>query len=90
MIARIMRAFRPLDTSHVDAAIACASTQYRGVQVRARALRRDVSCDGAAAVMGRFSDQVRAFAGHLLRDIYDGTTSEQVPPEMTALVHRIK
>lgn len=89
MIAKIMRAFRALDTSQVDAAIACAFAQHRGVQVRARALRRDVGCDGAVDAIGRLSGQVRSFAGNLLRDVFYEPTNEDVPPDMTALVNRI-
>lgn len=44
MFAALRRAFRPLDTSQADAAIAEAERGHREVQVRARAVRMDVSC----------------------------------------------
>ena len=58
----IGRVFRPLDTSHVSAAMERLEASTHALSVRARALRMDVSCgdpDEKAAVLGALLGQTR-------------------------------
>lgn len=79
MFATIKRAFRKLDTSEADAAIALAARQHQEVRVRARALRMDVSCADPVAALGRIACAVQHHAGPVLRNLYPpphGTPAE--------------
>ncbi|MCP3735611.1 hypothetical protein M9979_12080 [Sphingomonas sp. RP10(2022)] len=89
MFARLARAFRPLDTTAVDAAIADANAQHRAVTVRARALRMSISCDGAADAIGGMATRVADGAGYLLRQVHAAPTMEPVPPAMLRLLDRL-
>lgn len=89
MFARIARAFRPLDTSAVDAAIAHANAEHRAVSVRARALRMSISCDGATDAIGSMATRVADGAGYLLRQVHAAPISEPVPPAMLRLLDRL-
>ena len=89
MWSMIARAFRPLDTSVVDAAIADANAQHRAVSVRARALRMSISCDDPEGVISRMSASVADGAGYLLRKVHGAPTMEPVPPTMLQLLDRI-
>lgn len=63
MFGRIARAFRPLDTTEVDAAIATAAKAHRDVHVRARALRMDVSCADPVAAIAALTRKVIPLGG---------------------------
>lgn len=89
MFARIARAFRPLDTSAVDAAIAQANAEHRAVSVRARALRMSIGCDGAIDAIGTMATRAADGAGYLLRQIHAAPTTEPVPPTMLRLLDRL-
>lgn len=89
MFARIARAFRPLDTSAVDAAIAQANAEHRAVSVRARALRMSISCDDPTGSIARMTASVADGAGYLLRRVHGAPISEPVPPTMLRLLDRI-
>lgn len=89
MFARIARAFRPLDTSEVDAAIAQANAEHRAVSVRARALRMSISCDDPTGTISRMTASVANGAGYLLRQVHGAPTSEPVPPTMLRILDRI-
>lgn len=89
MFARIIQAFRPLDTSAADAAIAAAASTQREVAVRARALRMDVSCGDPTAVLERMAGRLIGSAGHMLRTVYEPTTQEPLPPQMACLIRRL-
>lgn len=89
MFAAIRRAFRPLDTTEVDQAIQAAADGHRDVQVRARALRRDVSCGDPVAA-------VRAFAAPVLAAIAPASPfdkifplSADVPADMQGLLRKL-
>ena len=71
MFAMLKRAFRPLDTSAVEAAIAEAKAEQHQVRVRARALRMDISCGAPGVQVDTFMKQVTARAGAMLREIYE-------------------
>ncbi|WP_294138336.1 hypothetical protein [Sphingomonas sp.] len=89
MFARLARAFRPLDTTVVDAAIADANAQHRAVSVRARALRMSINCDDPTGAIGRMSASVADGAGYLLRCVHGAPTMEPVPPTMLRLLDQI-
>lgn len=89
VFARLARVFRPLDTSAVDAAIAEAHQQHRAVSVRARALRRSISCDDPTGAISRMTASVSDGAGYLLRRVHGAPVSEPVPPTMLRLLDRI-
>jgi hypothetical protein len=78
-ISNMRRAFSKLDTTEADAAIALAARSQRDVQVRARALRMDVSCGNPGDAIDRIAGNVMAKAGHMLRAIYH---PEPVPEDM--------
>lgn len=90
MFARIARAFRPLDTSEVDAAIAAAQRGQRDVRVRARALRMDVSCGDATAAIAIATTRMRDSAGAMLRAIFDTPLHEPVPPPLVLLLDELR
>lgn len=58
MLGKFARIFRPLDTSEFDAAMSDATAQHRAVQVRARALRMDVSCGDPEEVLRRIGSAI--------------------------------
>lgn len=89
MFARIMQAFRPLDTTEADAAIAAANRSQKDVAVRARALRMDVSCGDPAEVIERMAARVLGSAGCILRSAYEPTTHDALPPQMACLVRKL-
>ncbi len=89
-IDRIKRLFSPLDTTAVDTQFDALEASIKAKSVRARALRMDLCCGEPGVAIERMSGQVRAFAGQLLRDVFHHPLSEQVPPDMTALVDRIE
>lgn len=76
MFATLKRAFRKMDTSEVDAAIAHAGAAHQAVRVRARALRMDVGCGRPGEAIERITNAVRRNAGPVLRNLYS-------PPEST-------
>lgn len=89
MFATIRRAFRKMDTSEVDAAIAEAKAGHRGVQVRARALRRDVSCgDPVGAVRALAEPVLQALAP---RSPWDRAfkIDGHVPDDMQGLLRKL-
>lgn len=87
LFARITRAFRPLDTSELDADIAEAAAAHQQVRVRARALRMDVSCGDAAAAIGRVTVRSANQAGEFLRRLY--VVDERTPDVMHQLLGRM-
>lgn len=88
-LACFKRLFAPLDTTDVDAKLDALEASVKAKSVRARALRMDISCGDPSAAIERMTGQVRTFAGQLLRDVFHHPVSEQVPPDMKALVDRI-
>lgn len=89
MFATIRRAFRKMDTTEVDAAIAEAQAGHRGVQVRARALRRDVSCgDPIGAVRALAEPVLNAMAP---RSPWDRAfkVEARVPDELQGLLRKL-
>lgn len=66
-LQKLRRAFTHLDTTEADEAVALAARSQRDIQVRARALRMDVSCGNPADAIDRLASNVVSKAGHLLR-----------------------
>ncbi len=88
MLSTIRRAFRPLDTSDVDTAIASARAAHRDVQVRARALRRDVSCGDPIAAIRQLAEPVlAALAPQTPFDVFKADPN--TPADMAALLRKI-
>jgi hypothetical protein len=91
-LARLIRLFRPLDTSEAEAAIARLETSTKAVHVRARALRMDIGCGDP----GEISEQIRMLTGNLvhrggrvLREVFATPTREPLPAELQDLLDRL-
>lgn len=84
MLAKLKRAFSPLDTSEVDAAIERAEASHRGVYVRARALSMDVACGDAKEAVGRVVSRLGTSLTRRLQAMHhiDG----DLPADMRSLV----
>ncbi len=89
MFATLARAFRPLDTTAVDAAIAEARCEHQAVRVRARALRMSINCDDVSGTVNRMRVKVADSAGHVLRQIFSEPITEPVPPPMLRLLDKL-
>jgi hypothetical protein len=87
MMQAIMRAFRPLDTSEADEAIAAAQRAHKDVQVRARALRMDVSCGDATAILKRKGELIVQAGQTMLGRLY--SVDEVVPADMMLLLGKL-
>ena len=82
MIRRLVRLFRPLDTSAADAAIKEAEQSIHAVRVRARALRMDLSCGDPGEVIRRMAGDVRARSGAWLHRQFDAISRQPMPEDM--------
>jgi len=89
VIRRIIQAFRPLDTSHVDAAFAEATQAQKDVRVRARALRMDMSCGDPAAAIEKLSRDVRTRVAFALQAFFGSTAAEPLPSDMHAMLAKL-
>lgn len=69
MFGAIKRAFRPLDTSVVDAAICAAEAAHTRTRACARALRMDVSCGDASSAVARVVGRLGTGIERKLREL---------------------
>lgn len=86
MFDAIRRAFRPLDTTAADEAIAAAERGHRDVQVRARALRMDVGCGDPVEAIRRLTAPVDHRGGFFSRLF---CPADDTPADMKGLLGKL-
>jgi hypothetical protein len=87
MFATLKRAFSPLDTTDVDAAIAEATSAHRGVRVRARALRMDVSCSNPGDAIAVLRKGTLSAAENIINQCFGAP--RPTPADMQELLGKI-
>ncbi len=83
------RVFRPLDTSAVDQVLDRYERSTRDIAVRARILRRDVSCGDACETVRRVTQIIASRAGGTLRELFAEPTRQPLPADMLDLLRQL-